>query len=85
MGVTWIQSSRVPFDASGGANDRKCYVWAESGLGLGIYQDIMADGGPRPDLSYSPYIYISTFIGATRLEEKKVVEIMVDESVVAVA
>lgn len=82
MGVTWIVSSRVPFD-TGSTTDRKCYVWSQSGLGLGIYQDIQAEGGPRPDLSYSPYIYISTFLGATRLEEEKVVEIMIDETATA--
>lgn len=37
----------------------------------------------RPDKSFSTYVYYCMTIGATRLEEEKVVKIEVDESALA--
>ena len=57
------------------ATDQACWCWAKSGVQLGIGQDVKASIAPRADKSFSTYIYYSMCLGATRLEEKKVVEI----------
>ena len=38
----------------------------------------------RPDKSFSTYVYYCMTIGATRLEEEKVVEVLVDETLAQV-
>ena len=45
------------------------------GIGLCIWEDIVARISERPDKRFSQYIYYRMTIGATRLEEKRVVQI----------
>ena len=54
-------------------------AYPASGIRLGIGQDITARITERADKSFSTYVYYSMDIGATRLEEVKVVEILCDE------
>mgnify|MGYP001178664618 FL=1 len=61
-------------------NNRTCFAFVRSGLELGIGQDVMARIEERADKAFSTYIYYCMTIGATRLEEEKVVEITCDES-----
>lgn len=51
-----------------------CYV--KSGMHLGIWDDVMTDIDKRKDLQGHPWqAYVTMTAGATRLEEKKVVQI----------
>tara|TARA_R100001082_G_scaffold13116_1_gene6791 strand:- start:3480 stop:4346 length:867 start_codon:yes stop_codon:yes gene_type:complete len=75
MGFNFIHSERL----TGAAADRKAIAWAKSGVQLGIGADIRASIAPRADKSFSTYVYYSMSLGATRLEEEKVVEIGVKE------
>ena len=51
-------------------------VWAQSGVHLGMWQDINTSVSVRHDLQGEPYqAYVKGTFGATRLEEKKVVKI----------
>lgn len=51
-------------------------MWAKSGAYLGIWNDINSKITERPDLQSIPYqAYVKGTFGATRLEEKKVVQI----------
>lgn len=77
MGFRFIVSNRLSIDAS---SHRTCFAFARSGLELGIGQDVMARIEERPDKSFSTYVYYCMSIGATRLEEEKVVQITVDEA-----
>lgn len=76
MGFRFIVSNRLALSG----NNRTCFAFARSGLELGIGQDVMARIEERPDKSFSTYVYYCMSIGATRLEEEKVVEITVDEA-----
>ena len=58
----------------------KNYGIDKSGVQLGIGADIKASIAPRADKSFSTYIYYAMTLGATRLEEKKIVEIACDPS-----
>ena len=72
LGFTFVHIERLPV---GGAGERRVPVWAESGMHLGIWEDLKVDIGPRRDKNMSTQIYISGTYGATRLQEGKVVEI----------
>ncbi|RMF55085.1 hypothetical protein D6745_03220 [Candidatus Woesearchaeota archaeon] len=52
---------------------RRCIFWAQDGLLLATAEDIMTEIERRPDKNYSTQVYVSMGIGATRMEEEKVV------------
>lgn len=56
-------------------NDRKCLAWAREGLLLALGQDIRGRIAERADKSFSTQVFASMTIGATRMEEEKVVQI----------
>lgn len=73
LGMSFVPSERLPVD---GSSYRRVPVFAKSGMHLGIWNDISTDVTQRKDLRglpYQAYCYMS--VGATRLEEKKTVEI----------
>jgi len=60
---------------------RQVPVWAQSGMHLGIWNDIRTSLSIRHDLQGEPFqAYVYMTVGATRLEEKKIVEIECDEA-----
>jgi hypothetical protein len=62
---------------SGDANGYdQCLAWGKDGLLLGLGQDIVAKIAERPDKSFGVQVYASMDIGATRMEEEKVVEVL---------
>lgn len=75
MGFKFIHCERLGVDGSG---DRRCFAWAKSGLHVGMWNDINAKITERADKSYATQIYVKGTFGATRVEEKKVVEIICD-------
>lgn len=63
------------------ANDiRNCIAWAQNGLGLGIAADIKTRITERADKNYSTQVFASLGIGATRLDEDRVVQVDCDET-----
>lgn len=52
---------------------RKCFAWAQDGLLLSTGMDVMARIDERADKSYATQAYASMSLGATRMEEVKVV------------
>jgi hypothetical protein len=72
MGFEFIRTERFQTDANG---YRRNIAWSKSGLGLAIGADITSEVAPRPDKRFSWYAYFMMFIGSTRLEEEKVVEV----------
>lgn len=72
MGFNFIHTERLPVDGSG---YRRIPVWLKSGVLLGIGMDITARISERDDKSYATQVYYCMSMGATRLEESKVVEI----------
>lgn len=52
--------------------------WVPSGIYLAIGEDIKGRITERPDKRYSYYVYFQMLLGATRLEEAKVVQITCD-------
>lgn len=54
---------------------RYCFAWAEDGILLAVGQDPQGKITERADKNYSTQVYYSMCIGATRMEEAKVVEV----------
>ena len=75
MGFKFIHTELLGVDGSG---DRRCIAWAKSGLHLGMWNDINTKISERADKSYATQVYVKGTFGATRTEEKKVVEIICD-------
>lgn len=72
VGFKFIRTQRLAVD---GAASRLVIAWAKTGLLLAIGKDINGQIAPRPDKSFSTYVYACLSCAATRMEEAKIVEI----------
>ena len=59
---------------------RYCLAWAKSGLGLAMNGNAKSRITERSDKNYSTQVFIEASMGATRIEDEKVVEVSCDES-----
>ena len=64
-----------PADQENSGDPEHCIAYHRRGIGLCIWEDIVARISERPDKRFSQYIYYRMTLGATRLEEKRVVQI----------
>lgn len=78
MGFNFIMSTRLNFDATN-TDDRLCFAFTEDAVKLAIGSDVKARIDERNDKSYATQVYYSMAIGATRMEEEKVVQIPCNE------
>lgn len=82
LGMNFVQIERLVTgtdDATG--TSRSIPVWARSGMHLGIWNDVQTSVSQRNDLQGEPWqVYCKMSVGATRIEEKKVVRIWCRES-----
>lgn len=62
------------------ANSRIGFAWAEDGILMALGKDMKARIDERADKSYAVQVYTCMSIGATRLEEEKVVQCSYDET-----
>lgn len=76
MGFKFVHTELLGLD---GSNDRRCIAWAKSGIHLGLWNDVTTKITERADKSYATQVYVKGTFGATRTEEKKVVEVICDE------
>lgn len=76
MGFKFIHTELLGVN---GSSHRRVVAWAKSGLHLGMWNDINSRIDQRADKSYSTQVYVKGTFGATRTEEKKVVEILCAE------
>jgi len=72
LGFQFLHSERLGTTAT---STRGVIAWAEDGILLGVGQDMKARISERADKNYATQVFSSMSIGATRMEEKKVVEI----------
>lgn len=85
-----VTAAIVAYDASngvvGGAADanvaagaRRCFAWIEDGMLSSMGINLKANVAPRPDKKWSTQIYVCQSVGAVRMEEVKVVEVLCTE------
>lgn len=60
--------------------NRACFAWAEQGLLLSKGEDFVTKMSERDDKGYAMQVYARMSIGATRMEEEQVVEIICKEA-----
>lgn len=77
LGFKFIQTQKLLTNAS---SERLCYVYTEKALGIATNKDIKVRVGENPDKSFAAVAYIELDMGATRVEDKEVVEIACTES-----
>jgi len=78
LGFKFIMSNRLSFDASN-TDDRLVFAFTKDAIKLAIGKDVTARISERDDKSYSTQVYYCMSIGATRMEEEKVVQILCNE------
>jgi hypothetical protein len=78
LGFQFIVTNRLKLDATN-TDDRLAYAFTADAIKLAIGQDVLARIDERADKSYSTQVYYAMSIGASRMEEEKVVEIACDE------
>ena len=76
LGFTFITSNRLSIASS----KRLCLAYAGDGIKLALGQDIMTRIDERSDKGYATQVYVCMTMGATRLEEEKVVTIEAHEA-----
>ncbi len=76
LGMKFIRSERL----AGGASSRKALLFCKSGLGLAIGRDVKSRITEESTLHFAKQLYFSMSMGASRLEEEKVVEIACNEA-----
>jgi hypothetical protein len=76
VGFKFVTTNRLGLDGSG---DRRCFAWAMDGIKLAVGKEPTARIDERADKSYATQVYYCMSVGATRMEEAKVVEIICDE------
>ena len=76
LGFNFIVSNRLSIASS----KRKCIAFAQDGITLAVGKDVNARIDERADKSYATQVYYCMSIGATRMEEEKVVEVQAHEA-----
>lgn len=76
VGFQFIVTNRLGVDAT---SNRRVIAWAADGIKLGIGKEPTARIDERADKSYATQVYYAMTLGATRMEEKKVVEVLCTE------
>ena len=76
LGFNFIVSNRL----TSASSKRLCLVWAMDGCKMAIGQDLMTRIDERADKGYAHQVYVCQSIGATRMEEDKVVTIEAHEA-----
>jgi hypothetical protein len=72
-GINFVHTELLGVD---GSSYRRVPMWAKSGMYLGTWADMSPDISQRKDLTGHPWqAYIKQTVGATRLDEQKVIEI----------
>ena len=71
LGFKFIRSERLALNSS----IRSCLAYTESALGLAVGADITTRISERDDKNYATQVFLSMVIGATRIEDEKLVEI----------
>jgi len=78
LGFKFIMSNRLSFDSTN-TDDRLVFAFTKDAIKLAIGKDVTARIDERADKSYSTQVYYCQSIGATRMEEVKVVQIPCNE------
>lgn len=71
VGFKFISTERLKLNGT----KRQCFAWVKSGLHLGTWNAFKFRSDPRPDKNYVQQLWMTYTLGATRTQEKKVVQV----------
>lgn len=77
LGFNFIRTERLGTDSNG---DRQVSCWLQDGIILATGKEMATKISDRPDKNHATQVFNSMTIGATRMEEVKVVEIACQEA-----
>lgn len=78
MGFEFIKTELLTLTVA--TDVRTCFGYVQQGLVMAIGQDMKSRITERDDKNYATQVYCNMSIGATRMQEEHVVEVMCDES-----
>ncbi len=76
MGFTWVTSERLLLTGT----ERRCIAWARNSLALAVGAEPRGEIDVLPGKNYSTQVFYAMDIGATRMDETGVVEILCEEA-----
>ena len=76
LGFNFIRTERLALDGNG---NRSVLAFCRSGIGLAVGADVSTRISERADKNYATQVFLSMTIGATRVEDEKVVEVACTE------
>lgn len=76
LGFKFIRTERLGLD---GSSNRQCLAFCQSAMGLAIGADVSTRISERADKNYATQVFLSMTIGATRVEDEKMVEVACSE------
>ncbi len=79
LGFKFISTERLSMTA-GTPPIRHCIAWVKSGIAVGMWDGLEVKVDERPDMNYVWQIYMRCTLGATRTQEKKVVQVNCSEA-----
>lgn len=77
LGFKFLRSERLLTNAS---SERLCYAFTANAIGIATNKDVTTKVGEDPSRSFATIAYIEMDMGATRIEDKEVVEIACTQS-----
>jgi hypothetical protein len=77
LGITWIRTARLLTDGSG---FRRCAMWTKRGMHLGTWKEFGAEVFRDPGKRNMWACQVKGTIGATRVEEARVIELKCSEA-----
>lgn len=77
MGFEFTVSERLTVTSG----NRLIPAWVKSGMHLGVWQDVMADIAKRADKGNAWQIFTNMTIGASRLQQGKVIQVLCDDQI----
>lgn len=77
LGFKFIVSTLLPKTG----NIRSCFAWHKNCMGLALNKDITTRINERDSKNYATQVYLCASLGAVRIDDAGVIEILCDESV----
>lgn len=77
LGFNFIRTERLGLDSD---SNRQVLGFCQSAIGLAVGADVQTKISERADKNYATQVFLSMSIGATRIEDEKMVEIACSES-----
>lgn len=80
LGMKFVRTERITNSGGATSAPAQVLVFTKSAVGLAIGRDVNVRVAERPDMGFMTYVYGSMDMGAVRIEEEKVVDILCVQS-----